>query len=76
MILDNELTIVRKLPLFANLPPDVLGVVLQLFSRRAMGKLKSCTYEMIHQIYFMSFYMGGAKFAEKHQIVKKLCLVY
>ena len=31
MILDTELTIVRKLPLFANLPPDVLGLVLQGF---------------------------------------------
>jgi hypothetical protein len=29
MILDTELTIVRKLPLFANLPLDVLGLVLQ-----------------------------------------------
>ena len=29
MILDTELTIVCKLPLFANLPLDVLGLVLQ-----------------------------------------------
>jgi hypothetical protein len=29
MILDTELTIVRKLPLFANLPLDVLGLALQ-----------------------------------------------
>ena len=29
MILDTELAIDRKLPLFANLPLDVLGLVLQ-----------------------------------------------
>ena len=29
MILDTELTIVRKLPLFANSPTDVFGLVMQ-----------------------------------------------
>ena len=28
MILNTELAIILKLPLFVNLPPDVLGVVL------------------------------------------------
>lgn len=38
MILDTELAIVRKLPLFANLPPDVLGEVLQGAFPKNYGK--------------------------------------
>jgi hypothetical protein len=40
MILDTELSIDRKLPLFANLPPDVLGEVLQGAFPKNYGKIK------------------------------------
>jgi hypothetical protein len=40
MILDTELAIDRKLPLFANLPPDVLGEVLQSAFPKNYRKIK------------------------------------
>ncbi len=40
MILDTKLAINRKLPLFANLPPDVLGEVLQAGFPKNYGKIK------------------------------------
>ena len=40
MILDTELTIVCKLPLFANSPLDVLGEVSQGAFPKNYGKIK------------------------------------
>ncbi len=40
MILDTKVAINRKLPLFANLPPDVLGEVLQAGFPKNYGKIK------------------------------------
>ena len=40
MILDTELAIDRKLPLFANLLPDVLGEVLQSAFPKNYRKIK------------------------------------
>ena len=40
IILDTELAIIPKLPLFANLPPDVLGEVLHGAFQKNYGKIE------------------------------------